>query len=397
MVLVDPHLLNFYGTSFFIWLFRKKNNARKYDFILKYHRDKVVFLIKNRDTTLYLPGSFRRSKIGSFLIKKLFFKIDLFFWKKINNVGNCEIVYDLVSLTENDFFFTFIFDIDSDKSFYAQASKKHLMLVNVSHIALNTRRMIDNLKTIKNKVLVSEISLKSNKYVTNFIDKKYINDYLMPFVYQNRFSEKNKFIERINTCLAIGTVHRVSSGVGEDFRKFYGESYFHPLRYEIMLNEHNYSSLIQSKIIDTTPNLVKGGFSVKLLEYIRVLFRSDEDYFRMDLNEEFNKYTMFVCPEELIRVPSINFVYGMASGAAYIGQKSSMYSDIGLIADVHYISYDGTLSGLLDRVKFYQKDKNFIKLQKIASNGREFVIKEFNHEKVIGDLFKFVQNQKIQL
>ena len=96
--------------------------------------------------------------------------------------------------------------------------------------------------------------------------------------------------------------------------------------------------------------------------------------------DKFNDYKMFVCPEEIIDLPAIGFVEGMACGTAYIGKLSAMYTDLGLIDRKHYIGYDGTFEDLLDQIKYYQNNSD--ELQEIARNGQKFVQENFNADSV---------------
>ena len=92
---------------------------------------------------------------------------------------------------------------------------------------------------------------------------------------------------------------------------------------------------------------------------------------KFDIVGLYNKYMMFVNPEEIIGLPGIGFVEGMACGCAYIGLDSSIYSDIGMKKGVHYIAYDGTLSDLCDKISYYQENED--ELEEIAGNGKKFI------------------------
>lgn len=110
----------------------------------------------------------------------------------------------------------------------------------------------------------------------------------------------------------------------------------------------------------------------------------------------YNSYKMFVVPEEVVGIPAIGFVEGMACGAAYIGLDHTMYRDIGLIAGVHYIVYDGSLTDLQLKVKYYiANDKE---LEVIARQGHEFVVRNFSME-TVRTLFyeKFIQKKQIDI
>ena len=93
--------------------------------------------------------------------------------------------------------------------------------------------------------------------------------------------------------------------------------------------------------------------------------------------EKFNEYKMHLVGEEILGVPGIGFVEGMACGSAYIGLDSPMYRDYGLIPGVHYIAYDGTKEGLRQTVEYWQRPENQEELEQIAKTGCEFVRKNF--------------------
>jgi hypothetical protein len=63
---------------------------------------------------------------------------------------------------------------------------------------------------------------------------------------------------------------------------------------------------------------------------------------KFNIDDEYNKYKMFINAEEVIGLPGIGFVEGMACGTAYIGLRPPMYEDIGMEDRVHYIGYDGS-------------------------------------------------------
>ena len=86
---------------------------------------------------------------------------------------------------------------------------------------------------------------------------------------------------------------------------------------------------------------------------------------------------MHLLGEEILGVPGIGFIEGMACGSAYIGLDSPMYRDFGLIPGVHYIAYDGTKEGLRQTVEYWQRTEKQDELEQIAKTGCEFVRKNF--------------------
>ena len=98
--------------------------------------------------------------------------------------------------------------------------------------------------------------------------------------------------------------------------------------------------------------------------------------------ESFNNYKMCIVGEEILGIPGIGFVEGMACGCAYIGIDSPAYRDWGLIPGKHYITYDGSKEDLRRVIEYYQQAEHQIELETIAETGCEFVRKNFNGDTV---------------
>ena len=45
----------------------------------------------------------------------------------------------------------------------------------------------------------------------------------------------------------------------------------------------------------------------------------------------------------------------MSCGSALFAIKNEMYTDLGLVNDVHYVSYDGSLEDLICKIKILSK------------------------------------------
>jgi glycosyltransferase involved in cell wall biosynthesis len=117
----------------------------------------------------------------------------------------------------------------------------------------------------------------------------------------------------------------------------------------------------------------------------------------MDIVEAYNNYKMFIVPEEIIDMPGIGFIEGMACGCAYIGKVDPMYQGIGLIEGVHYIGYDGTLDDLIAKISYYQEHEEELKV--IARQGYNFVSENFNGDlvakKLIEKLFELAKFKEV--
>ncbi|WP_285959081.1 glycosyltransferase [Thomasclavelia spiroformis] len=248
---------------------------------------------------------------------------------------------------------------------------------------------------------------ESNMSKNSKIFKKYYHFNLPwvihPFVYAERFKNLKPFRERNNMAFATGTI---TYKVHKEFLETYGDSCDQPMRKKIKDNPEFFKNLIfctssdylednPGKKINETDNVI-----VKVYKKIYNRFKvgQQKKYFSFDMVEAFNNYKMCIVGEEILGVPGIGFVEGMACGCAYIGLDSPMYTDLGLIPGVHYITYDGTMENLKKVIEYYQADEHQEELENIANAGCKFVRENFNGQKVAKKLIDdLVEQQEIWL
>lgn len=221
-----------------------------------------------------------------------------------------------------------------------------------------------------------------------------------PFVYAERFQNKTPFKERKNMAFATGTI---TYKVHEEFLNTYGDSCDQPSRKQIKDNPEFFKKTIyctSSDYLEDNPGKdVKQTdiMPVKLFKkiYNRLFTGKQKKYFSFDMVQAFNSYKMCIVGEEVLGIPGIGFVEGMACGCAYIGIDSPAYHDWGLISGVHYITYDGTKEDLRRVIEYYQRDENQEELERIADCGCAYVREHFNGEAVAESLMKsLIEQQK---
>ena len=237
---------------------------------------------------------------------------------------------------------------------------------------------------------------------------------LLPFVGQDRFKSVKNFETRLNKALSTGTnTHQM---LDESFLSFFKSNTLQPMRKSIIENSQileNYLHSLNSNIglhFEKSENHAENKFHIfkmKLISRIKFIFgdpyrlcklvyhyilqhdfnslKNEREYYKTNIVDIYNNYKMLIVPEEIIGLPGIGFIEGMFCGSAYIGLRDPMYQDLGLIEGMHYIAYDGSLEDLISKISYYQENEN--ELQRIAANGNDFVMKNFNQEKVAKDFF----------
>lgn len=204
-----------------------------------------------------------------------------------------------------------------------------------------------------------------------------------PFVFQERFKPIKPFSERKNKVFSTGTITYKEH---KEFLSVYGNSCDQPARKFVKDNPVFFKNTIDCYSSDylegsnVKPYLPTDNKIVRLYKQIHNRFNTghQKSYFSFNMVEKFNEYKMCLVGEEILGVPGIGYVEGMACGCAYIGLDSPMYRDLGLIPGVHYISYDGTKEGLRQTVEYYQQEEHQKELEQIAKTGCEYVRSHFN-------------------
>lgn len=235
------------------------------------------------------------------------------------------------------------------------------------------------------EALVSEINLDNNEFVNRYIRHDNIKMITCPYTFAERFCNNN--LSRKNKLFAVGTLSTCKGNKGYKlYREMFNTEWIQMMRKEIFEKAEKYPAEIDSYIsyIFEDKIVVKPSDSYVVKKYKewknRHSFWTQRKYESFDMVEKFNEYLYFACPEELVGMPGIGFVEGMACGAAYIGIDAQYYRDLGLIPGVHYISYDGTMEGLIETIHYCMSHTEEVKI--IAERGENFVRNYFNQETV---------------
>ncbi len=221
-----------------------------------------------------------------------------------------------------------------------------------------------------------------------------------PFVYAERFKNIKPFAERQDKAFAVGTI---TYKTHEEFVFVYGDPCDQPMRKQIKDNKDFFADTIDcysqdylegdegKKVLPSDNKIVKAYKKI----YNRFHIGRQKKYFSFNMVEKFNDYKMCIVGEEILGVPGIGFVEGMACGCAYIGINPGMYEDYGMKAGVHYIGYDGSIDDLKAKISYYQAPEHKEELEKIANAGYEFVTRNFNGDAVAESLInKLLEKQQ---
>ena len=247
--------------------------------------------------------------------------------------------------------------------------------------------------------LFGEVNLNTNCELYRryyHVDKPWVTH---PFVYAERFQNKKPFSERKNMAFATGTI---TYKLHKEFVETYVDPCEQPTRKQIKDNPEFFKDTVyctsSDYLEDDSGKKIndKDILPVKIYKkiYNRTHIGKQKKYYSFDMVEAFNDYKMCIVGEEILGIPGIGFVEGMACGCAYIGQDMPAYREWGLIPGVHYITYDGTKEDLKRVIEYYQMDEHQAELEKIATTGCEYVRSHFNGPAVADKLLHDLEEQQ---
>ncbi len=223
----------------------------------------------------------------------------------------------------------------------------------------------------------------------------------LPFVFAERFKPIKPFAERKNKAFSVGTITYKTHA---EFIDVYGDPCDQPIRDAVYRDPTYFADTVDCYNMpynedDENRKVIHPGDNPVMVFYKKIYNRfnigQQKKYFSFDMVEKFNDYKMHVVGEEILGIPGIGYVEGMACGSAYIGIDSPAYRDIGLIPGIHYIAYNGTKEGLRETVEHWQRPENQAELENIAKRGCEFVRTNFQGSKVAQSLMeRLIQSQE---
>lgn len=251
--------------------------------------------------------------------------------------------------------------------------------IAVSHIHFNTSNA-EIMKALDPDACYNEATFKHGSKIYDHFYSWFHKDFIaIPFVYADRFKVIKPFSERQNKCFSTGTVTYM-----HNITPYYCDPCAQPARKQIMTHHDELKPYVDcynsDYLEDTEDKKMKGnGFFARIYNeiYSKVYSGRQKKYYSFNMVEKFNDYKMCLVGEEIMQIPGVGFVEGMACGCAYIGQTVGYYEDLGLKEGVHYIGYDGTIQDLKAKIAYYQQPEHQLELARIAKTGCDYVRKNF--------------------
>ncbi len=392
LIFVNPHTFA-YGNPVSGLLFRKRMNL-KYDFFNQFYikdaRKNVAFYVDGTRTSFNVDFPF--FALG-------FSYLELLAWMLLNKINplNIKVYFSIKKLNpQEDILFTFARSVINVSKRNESKFEVHkfpgLVCMHFTHYFQKIKKLSKYVERIPHCIIVAESDLTNNAFF-----KKYFPTvetvYQLPYALSERFIVREvDFGKRRNTCMALGTLCPVDERA---FFDFFGEgSVLHPMRRILYIHHQAFPREIDSfmkgftNVKDFKKRDEHDSFGTQLLKktlpYMileRIIPVPQKEYFQFDIVEKYNTYKMFVCPEEIIGLPSVNVFEGMACQCAYIGIEHPMYTDLGMIPGIHYITYkENDVEDLVSRIRYYQDHPR--ELQAIAQQGYHFVKDNFSRKKV---------------
>lgn len=320
------------------------------------------------------------------IINKLFKIYDHWFVMYKNGLwGKVKAITNVKDIRKDDIVISYIHDLRDMRELEKIDATKAIGVIHIN----GTKKESDILMNANPTVLFNEFNVVDHSKVFKRNFSWYKGKCITyPFVYASRFQNKVPLADRERKAFSPGTITYIKQ---PEFLEVYGDYCMQPARKQILDHAKElepYVACYNSEYLEDFKPVV---VSKKIPKFIRIFvgiynmrhMGQQKKYFSFDMVERYNHFKMFISGEEATGNPGVGFVEGMACGAAYIGNKNiGCYEDYGMKEGVHYIGYDGTLEDLKSKIEYYQRDENQEELERIAKNGYEFALRNFNANSV---------------
>ncbi len=267
----------------------------------------------------------------------------------------------------------------------ALGSLRLCKVVHMTHYVYCVNTGAANLNALTPNLLVAESNLADHSafYRAHFsgVSAPFA---CLPYTAAERFRKYKSWAQRSNKMVVTGSITYKMKDPA--FCEFFQTQELQPMRRRLFEAASSYISEMDCLIsdLDSTRKEARPSRLRRTWNLLRRITgaRAQGDYYKRDIVEIYNSYTMFAVPEEICGLPAIGFVEGMACGSAYLGVEGPMYRDLGMVPGVHYIAYDGSIEHLMAKVREHQRDPERTKA--IADAGREFVHTTLRADAVYG-------------
>lgn len=408
LIIYNPQKSVLLGLTVFNWL-NKNKWPNKYFFLTEYIKNNKAFIFCDNYGTSF---PFEINKTLYSVLKYL----EIYLWLIINRINpfNVRVIFNKNNLSHEDYLFFFSSDYlqkvphpeDGVLTFKAQK------LIHFSHYFFRTRELYKHIKDRKDITLIAENDLFENSlYFQQYFPDWEKSIYLLPFCVNHRFKNNINFLERENRCLTVGSFMTMEKAeYNSCMLDYYESNTIHPIRKEIYSNRKNLMNEIECKIsyVNEFWNLKavpeKGRFQrIQELKnlYIKKIKNNwgKSGHFKPDIVKAYNSYKMVFSSDDSGDLSSISFFEAMICGCACFAIPGKKFRDLGLIEDVHYLSFDGTLISLIDRINYYQTNQNEMAI--IARNGEKFAQGAFTASRIsslfLEDLSKGLKNSSFRV
>lgn len=383
IVLYNPHVDDFLAEPLHFRFLRRKS-LKKYGFLidaLKNEQGEVSVIIDGTESSFISSHYFC---LIPNILRKLFSYIEYVLWLKINNFTKFNRINpnasDLSSYTLLAFSYkAAIGNFEPRVSLFPKF--KHVVF-HLSHYFVRTSEKVENIKKIPNAWLAGDSDLSRNAYF-NFFFGFYQKQFLaLPFAVKSRFINSATFINRDLHCVATGSLHDLHkerpSEAYVDYMLHSGLDNYHPLRKQV------YESRNQIKDVVTCLVSPYRNYQTRLRfnGWVDHFFVSQKNYFSIDIVQVYNHFMFAVVGEEASGFPALGMFEAMACGCVVFADPKKLRG-LNLKANKHYLSYDGSLDGLLKVLDFAKKRTD---LESISIAGQK-VVSDFFTEKKVGLLW----------
>ena len=377
LIFLNPHVDDFLATPILFKLLGRRP-LKKYGFLFEsfVQKKQSINILIDQYSSSVIPWNF--FKILPSWCQKIIVSIETKIWLQLNN--NISSKINLLredQVTDNDVIFAFSYKtaVAGFEPRINILNRAKSTIFHLSHYFINTSVKSNNLRKINNLYLSGDSDISENSYFSYFFGWYKRKFLVLPFSINEKFLKK-EFPKKVDaTIIVTGSFHDLSKerpkNFYSDFRSVTSKNSYHYVRSEFSKKKDELSKDFLILTSSITPK--KNNFLLASLS--KLIASRQKNYFSIDIVEAYAQSKYAIVGEEISGFPSIGSFEAMASGTMLYGVEEC-YKGLGLIANTHFVKYDGSFSGCFEKI--YDKQLSKRDKEKIAYTGWKYVIANYN-------------------
>lgn len=371
-IIYNPQIDCLIGTLPYFKL-RGRKSSRKYGFLVSEakNREERIYAYVDYTACSFLPCSIF-SRLPKFL-RAIVSEFDYFIWKLSN--PEIPVVRFRERNKSNSVLIAFMWrnfeNTRLENEIIKNLNSFKNIILHTTHYFMNAEHKFTLVRKINNKIYAGDNDIRNNTLFKKLVGCEQKNFLILGFAVQKRFEQKSKFNQRLNKCIATGTLIEIDNEPHLKRHKLVkihlNSDTYHPGRKFIHENVEKYNR------VDSVISLFRGSKSkAKIRSLIDKFSVSQKEYHSLDLVEIYNKYKFAYNGSEITGGISLGNFEAMSCGCVLFIHSEDV-AGMNLLPWIHFVPISKEIEEFEQFITNFDKSGVIEKAENISYAAKQYV------------------------